>query len=815
MSQIAALFARLGFQVDAKGLDEFEKKLTQATKNIQAQGAAAQKANQGVERSAEKARKSQNALAREIRSNYSKVRTDRRRAEADLVRINDAITKGGLPDSQVRELQEARGRTQQRLNDLVAREKAAQEAIRKNAERERQKAERQRVREHKRQVAERQRAEKRLERETVARRRMMERRDEQAHRLRTEKANEASRIEAAQARMERQRQREQVANERRLHREQLRQRAVMERRDYESWRMRGEQLRQARLQEHRYHQQRMREATQYGRMGRPTALGSYRGVREQARAWIPGIGGAFAAQRSTQSYQSYVAMEQGLTAGTGSREQGLEEMRYLISLAQELGVFVGDLGSDYAKFAASTVGTTVTLEQQRDIFKGVSAMVRVLNMSADEAKGTFRALSQMMSNGQIMAQELQLQLGDRMPGAIQAMARAAEKAGVISPKAGEEPVRLMKDAMAKGLLRSEKILPYFGEELWELANRGNALANAMNSTSAAIGRFRTNVWLANKLLNESGYDKTVRKIFNTTSDSLKEAEPAWELLGKSTEHLGRALRAPIELFGTLSTKLGRFTEDGYQASAQLKLMAAAVVAAFGPLRKLFIALFVIPFAISAIDDTLRNGASGWDDFFVKLIAWSAAAVALARAMASVRRSVGGLKRGLFGTVTGAGGSAGGAAAGRIALASLLSGVVLKVALISIAAGLLHELANGFLGDPNRSLRENLIDFGRDRMERNREMLSDPNRESVVGRWWRGLQDRDQERRASFRQITDRNINDYLNSTAPSNQTNTFDIDIHVESSDPERAGVVVRDALEQYINDEYRNASSAQQAQER
>ncbi len=68
---------------------EFEKKLQHATKTTKAQGEAATEAGEAFDKATKKNRKSENLLAKEIRSNYAKVRTDRKRAEADLKRIND------------------------------------------------------------------------------------------------------------------------------------------------------------------------------------------------------------------------------------------------------------------------------------------------------------------------------------------------------------------------------------------------------------------------------------------------------------------------------------------------------------------------------------------------------------------------------------------------------------------------------------------------------------------------------------------------------------------------------------------------------
>lgn len=857
-SQIAALFARLGFEVDSKGLGEFEKKLDHAAKKIHENGAAAKKSGEVADKATNKSRRAQNKLYQEVKQNYAKIRVDRERAQRDLARVNDSLTNTSLPASQKQELQDAKGRVQQKLDDLVKREKAAEEAVRKNATREAKRAEAAKLREQKRRLAEEARAEREAAKERRKRRAAMERRDEQAHKARTDRARERQRMSATEARVERRRAAEQARAERQANREKLRQRSLMEKRDYEAWRIRGERLRQERSQERRAHQARMREATSYNRArnSRRTHAGTYRGMREYGRAWIPGIGGAFAAMQSTQSYQGAIAMEQGLTAATGSKEVGQGEMQWLIELAEEMGVFVGDLASDYAKFAASTVGTSVTLEEQREIFKGVSSMVRVLNMSADDAKGTFRALSQMMSNSQIMAQELQLQMGDRMPGAIQAMARAALKAGIITEKAGQPLTRTMKDAMADGKLIAEDILPYFARELWELANRGDAYTESIQSTSAALGRFRTNVWLANKTLNEAGYDKTVRSMMNRTSESINRSVPFWELLGASMVHLGNMAEGPIELFGAINERLPAVTEYVKENAGAFKILAAGITMAVAPLRTMFL-LFV---GIQAISDLLLDPSRerSFAEWAVQIgFATAGLGVMLGLMFKAVR--AGKLMTGVFkrmagiGTVRAATGSIAGAAAGsatgsatRASLVGALAKTALKVTVIGFAADALASLVREVFGDPNKSYSENLRDWGDHSLEKNREWREDP--ESVgtfgalgesLGNWWEGIKQADQTRRGNGRSgdnllndetldawlarsnglLNDSNLDAYLASQKANQQepTRQFigDVNITVESPDPEMAGYKVEEAFQNIFSRELRITSVSQQVVEK
>lgn len=230
---------------------------------------------------------------------------------------------------------------------------------------------------------------------------------------------------------------------------------------------------------------------------------------------------------------------------------------------------------------------------------------------------------------------------ERLPGAIQAAARAAQAMGLSANGTTPELFKLMKD----GKLISEDFLPYFSEELMKAAMNGGALEQSMKSTAASIGRFQTAVWNANRTFNQSGFDKTVGDLFDTLSFSINQANPVWQLFGKISEIVGRALRAPIELLGTLSAmldgvlidKMGNFTDTA-------KKLGAALLVVSRKARIIAIAFWLIPAAISAINDTIENGMGGWDDWVIKLGIAAATIAALAGPLSKLVRLLRGVAR---------------------------------------------------------------------------------------------------------------------------------------------------------------------------
>lgn len=318
---------------------------------------------------------------------------------------------------------------------------------------------------------------------------------------------------------------------------------------------------------------------------------------------------------SVQSYQQSLGMERGLTAATGSQELGQQGMDRLVSLADQYGINVAQVGQSYAGVLASARGTSLEGAGATRAFESVMAQSRVMNLSAADTQGVMRSLNQMINKGTIMSEELKNQMSERLPGAMQAAARAAKEMGLSSDGSTQSLLKLMEE----GKLVSENFLPYFAEELMKAAENGGALEESMKSTAAAIGRFQTAVWNANRTFNQSGFDKAVGSLFDQTSNSIRKADPLWAALGRMAIGVGKALEVPIEFLGTLGKILGGAMMG---ADGTLNGEVIALGASFLALSKVGRKIgknFLLPVAaMMAFTDYMENGITGADDLAVKL-----------------------------------------------------------------------------------------------------------------------------------------------------------------------------------------------------
>jgi tape measure domain-containing protein len=142
---------------------------------------------------------------------------------------------------------------------------------------------------------------------------------------------------------------------------------------------------------------------------------------------------------------------------SGGMAQFADNQRLLIDMAKKYGLEINALTGNFAKFTAAASISGMSMMDQRKIFESVSRAVTAFGMSADDSNGVFLALSQMMSKGKISSEELRLQMGERLPIALQAMAKAA---GVS--------VAGLDKLMKQGKLMSADVLPKFAEALNEM-----------------------------------------------------------------------------------------------------------------------------------------------------------------------------------------------------------------------------------------------------------------------------------------------------------------------------------------------------------
>lgn len=162
---------------------------------------------------------------------------------------------------------------------------------------------------------------------------------------------------------------------------------------------------------------------------------------------------------------------------TGSSAAAQSQLDYIYDVTQRLGLqFQGTAEAAKGFFAAGK--DSALTDHLNGIFESVSMAGSALALSKDQMDGVFLALGQMISKGKVQAEELRGQLGERLPGAFDAAARAM---GFTTAK--------LDDMLKKGQVTAEEMLPKLAKVLHD--DFAIAAAEASQGLQAQLNRLST------------------------------------------------------------------------------------------------------------------------------------------------------------------------------------------------------------------------------------------------------------------------------------------------------------------------------------
>ncbi len=269
-----------------------------------------------------------------------------------------------------------------------------------------------------------------------------------------------------------------------------------------------------------------------------------------------------------------------------STEAQTAEWEYLVGISNKLGLSISDTAQAYTKFAVSAHSVGVSLQETKYVFEAVAKASRAYGLSADDINGVFRALEQMYSKGQVYAEELRQQLGERLPGAVSIFAQG------------------MGISVAEMNKRLERGLVTAGDEMTNFARRLGALTSAGAEASsegvqAAEARVQSAMTLFKLAIADSGFIEHYAKMLERLTQFLNSAEGqlAAAKLGEAFSH---AADAVIYLAENLDTVKEAVIAIGLFKFGQMLVgMAIKVTAAVGKVQLLTAAAFELEASLLA------------------------------------------------------------------------------------------------------------------------------------------------------------------------------------------------------------------------
>lgn len=166
-----------------------------------------------------------------------------------------------------------------------------------------------------------------------------------------------------------------------------------------------------------------------------------------------GVLGTFAVKSIMDATVKLDTLQRTMTALAGSEIGGQSQLSYLRQEADRLGQSFVTIADSYKNLFAAGTGAGWSPDDIQQVFSSVLEAGTVLGSSKQQIGGALTALEQMISKGKVSTQELRLQLGNALPGAMQVAAKAM---GVTTDE--------LDKMLSKGL-KSEEFVKRFAKTL--------------------------------------------------------------------------------------------------------------------------------------------------------------------------------------------------------------------------------------------------------------------------------------------------------------------------------------------------------------
>jgi tape measure domain-containing protein len=283
---------------------------------------------------------------------------------------------------------------------------------------------------------------------------------------------------------------------------------------------------------------------------------------EDAAGLLRRLGPLLATAFSTQQFVETVAQTEALNRSFaqifGSAQRAGDELAFVKETANRLGVENLTLAKSYQSLAAATKGTALEGQATRDVFEAVVRAMSSLGKSSAETEGALVAVSQIASKGTAAMEELRGQLGEHLPGALQA---AAKGAGITT----EQLVAMV----SSGKVLASDILPALTKGLNDLY----ANAAPPENINAAWARFKNTLQEVAAAIGEGGASRGLSQALSGAAIAVQGAAAEVDILGTGLGELAAAIATGNFQLGT-----GDELADKYAAALRKSAESAGFAA---------------------------------------------------------------------------------------------------------------------------------------------------------------------------------------------------------------------------------------------
>lgn len=225
-------------------------------------------------------------------------------------------------------------------------------------------------------------------------------------------------------------------------------------------------------------------------------------IRGELLAFGTGLVGIYAAGTAIRSVYDASVVTQRATARLAAKFDSdfgavNENIQFVREEADRLGIEFEVLLDQYTKFVNNVPDGALSIEQIQFTFQGIAEASRAAGLGTQDVQAVFTALGQIASKNSLALEELRGQLGERIPGAVEAAAKG------LSDLSGE---LITTEELLRRINRGE----VGGEAIVAIAKAlkdqfGEALPVALESPIASLARFKTVLFEIRQEFAESGF----------------------------------------------------------------------------------------------------------------------------------------------------------------------------------------------------------------------------------------------------------------------------------------------------------------------
>lgn len=230
-------------------------------------------------------------------------------------------------------------------------------------------------------------------------------------------------------------------------------------------------------------------------------------------AALAALTGAFAVREITTSIMEFEKFTNTLRTVSSTSGEFQRNLQFLTSEANRVGFSVGEVGNSFARLSLAMKGAGFSGDETRTSFTQLTEAARNFGLSSADTMGVIRALEQSMSKGKFMAEEVRLQLGDRLPIAMAALDKAVT---IVDGRQAD-----LNKRFEEGSIDVKRYGLEFIRQINLMSGGAEALARTSNSISAAFGRLGTEFSLFSNAIGEGGLSNAVITFSNSLAETLK------------------------------------------------------------------------------------------------------------------------------------------------------------------------------------------------------------------------------------------------------------------------------------------------------